>query len=249
MGVSRKRWISVVLLLAGSERGSLGQRNPVVAGTASCRVEVIEGEVAAGQSFERAIGNGLRIKLEAIASGWIVRVLPVGAFEEHDYAELANPPYRSVSPLLIGTDFSFRAQDALAWNPRRFHLAADRTSFEEILGLYKEDARLSRVGATPEETVALRGVESRLAMLVSAMPEAELTILDAHLVPGTGDQSKGAALVATHLNLSAHQVDQPANGKATPLGRLDWLRFRIRLDLPKGFRPEPSLPLEHGGCS
>jgi hypothetical protein len=236
-------------MLAASVRGYGGQRNPGSAATASCRVEVIEGEVAAGQSFERAIGNGLRLKLEAIASGWIVRVLPVGAYGEHDYAELANPPYRSVSPLLIGTDFSFRAQDALGWNPRRFRFAADRTSFEELLGLYNDDARLSRVGATPNETVVLRGVESRLAMLVSRAPEGELTILDAHLVPGTGDQSEGAALVATHLNLSAHQVDQPANGKATPLGRLDWLRFRIRLDLPKGFRAEPSLPLERGGCS
>jgi hypothetical protein len=231
-----------------SVRGYGGQRNPVVAGTASCRVEVIEGEVAAGQSFERAIGNGLQIKLEAIASGWIVRVLPVGAYGEHDYAELANPPYRSVSPLLIGTDFSFRAQDALAWNPRRFRFAADRTSFEELLGLYKEDERLSRQDATAGEKAMLPQVESRLATLVSLMPEAELTILDAHLVPGTVDQSKAAALVASHLNRSAHQVDQPVNGKATPLGHLDWLRFRIRLDLPKGFRPEPSLYVERSGC-
>jgi hypothetical protein len=248
MGVSRKRWISVVLLLAASAQHCFaGQRTAGTGETGSCRVEVIEGEVASGQSFERAIGNGLRIKLEAIASGWIVRVLPVGAYEEHDYAELANPPYRSVSPLLIGTDFSFRAQDALAWNPRRFRFAADRASFQELLAVYKEDPPISRP-ATTADGAKRRDVESRLAMLVGRAPEGELTILDAHLVPGTGDQSKGAAMVATHLNLSARQVDQPAGGRATPLGRLDWLRFRIRLDLPKGFRPEPSLPLERRGC-
>ena len=46
---------------------------------------------------------------------------------KHDYAELATPPYESVSPLLLSTDFSFRAQDAVAWNPRRFRYA-DRCS-------------------------------------------------------------------------------------------------------------------------
>ena len=251
MGVRREWLLGLILLLVGSVRGHGSQHKDDMSGppsvsTGPCRVELIEGEVTAGKSFDRAIGNGLRIELEAIASGWILRILPVqGEPGNHDYAELANPPYRSVSPLLMGTDYSFRAQDALAWNPRRFHFAPDRASYQEILSVYQEDERLSRPGATDGESS--REVESRLATLVSRTPEGELTILDAHLVPGTGDQSRAAAMVATHLNLSAHEVDQPANGNATALGRLNWLRFRIRLDLPKGFRAEPSLQMVRGG--
>ena len=74
-----------------------------------------------GRAMSARSGNGLEVMLEPLASGWILRVLPAsGPRPAHDYAELATPPYRSVSPLLISTDYSFRAQDAVAWNPRRF---------------------------------------------------------------------------------------------------------------------------------
>ena len=93
----------------------------------------------AGQGFVKVIGNGLEVMLEPLASGWILRVLPVGVPRpEHDYAELASPPYRSVSPLLISTDFSFRAQDAVAWNPRHFRFAEDTNMFAEMSEAYKE---------------------------------------------------------------------------------------------------------------
>jgi hypothetical protein len=204
---------------------------------------VIEGEAAYGHAFESPIGNGLKILLEPIASGWAVRVLPAqGPRGPHDYAELATPPYRSVSPLLISTDFSFRAQDALAWNPRRFHFAADRQTFAELQQLYDE-YQLSTKDAS-----AHRAVEPRLARLAAQTPEAELTFLDAHLVQGTADQQGTAALVASHLNASAHEVDQPADGKSTPLGRLNWIRFRVRISLPPGFRPAPGESVERGRC-
>ena len=78
---------------------------------------------------------GLKFLLEPIASGWIVRVLAAaGRGEPHDYAELATPPYRSVTPLAISTDFSFRAQDAVGWNPRRFRYAANAAAFAKTGG-------------------------------------------------------------------------------------------------------------------
>ncbi|HEY6374845.1 MAG TPA: hypothetical protein VIX90_04900, partial [Edaphobacter sp.] len=99
------------------------------AGSKGCVRGVLEGEVHAGEGFVRPIGNGLEVMLEPLASGWILRVLPVGVPRPaHDYAELATPPYQSVSPLLISTDFSFRAQDAVGWNPREFRFAADGQS-------------------------------------------------------------------------------------------------------------------------
>lgn len=220
---------------------------PAASSQSVCRVAVIEGEAKAGETFERPIGGGLKIFLEPLASGWLLRVLPAqGPRGEHDYAELATPPYQSVSPLLISTDYSFRAQDALAWNPRHFRFAANREFFEKILKAYDEDVRLSKAGSASD--TAARRAESELAGLVSRAPEGEFEILDAHLVQGTADQARAAAMVASHLNHSGHQVDQPADGRATVLGRINWLSFRIRLDLPTGFQADRSLRIERTPC-
>src|ERR1700722_5131673 len=129
---------------------------------------VLEGEVKAGSEYVRPIGEGLEVMLEPLASGWILRVLPVGvARPAHDYAELATPPYQSVNPLLISTDFSFRAQDAVGWNPREFRFAADGRSFMQLSEIYGEYRRSS----TPSENV-----KARLAELVSRAPQGRLEI-------------------------------------------------------------------------
>jgi hypothetical protein len=175
--------------------------------------------------------------LEPLASGWILRVLPMaGARPAHDYAELATPPYQSVNPLLISTDFSFRAQDVVAWNPRDFRFAADRAAFQRMLGLYGEVER----GAS--------GAEGELAVLASKSPEGSLRILEAHFVPGTADQAKMASAVASHLNTTEHTLEQSPDGKATALGRVTWMRFRISLELPAGFHADPVIRVEQGGC-
>jgi hypothetical protein len=206
----------------------------------TCVRGVLEGEVRAGEGFVRPIGNGLEVMLEPLASGWILRVLPVrGARPAHDYAELATPPYRSVSPLLVSTDFSFRAQDTVGWNPREFRFVADGRSFTQLLGVYGD----YRKSSSPSEDV-----KGRLAELVSRAPQGRLEILDAHLVPGMADQTRAAALVASHFGSTAHQIEQPADGKATPLGKVTWRRFRISLELPAGFRVDKGVRLERGGC-
>ena len=206
----------------------------------TCVRGVLEGEVRAGEGFVRPIGNGLEVMLEPVASGWILRVLPVGgARPGHDYAELATPPYQSVSPLLISTDYSFRAQDAVGWNPREFRFAVDGRSFMQLSEVYGEYRRSS----TPSEEV-----KGRLAELVSRAPQGRLEILDAHLVPGMADQAKAAAMVASHFGSTAHQIEQPTDGKATPLGRVTWMRFRISLELPAGFRANKGIRLERSSC-
>ncbi len=205
--------------------------------TATCARAVVEGEVRAGQGFVKVFGNGLEVMLEPLESGWILRVLPVGVPRtEHDYAELASPPYRSVSPLLISTDFSFRAQDAVAWNPRHFRFAADKAMFAEMSQAY-------------EEYRSKPAAMNRLAELVVRASEGTIQILDAHLVPGTGDQAKMAAVVASHFNTTAHSLEQPANGQGTPLGKITWIRFRISLELPETFRADRGVVVEEHGCS
>lgn len=208
------------------------------------RVAILEGEVHDGQAFERSIGNDLKIWLEPIASGWVLRIVPVReAKANHDYAELATPPYRSVSPLLVSTDFGFRAQDALAWNPRHFRFAFDRASFDALLAEYDRCQSLTRGGSAAVKDVRL--AESRLAMSVSHMPEGYLQILDAGLVQGAADQTKAASLVASHPNASGRNVDQSFNGATTPLGRLNWFRFRICMDLPPGFQVDKTLKIRY----
>jgi hypothetical protein len=235
---SKRRWgiyLGCVLAMGvcvSQCRGASGTSKP-----GTCFRGVVEGEVRAGSGFVRPIGNGLEVMLEPLASGWILRVMPMGgARPAHDYAELATPPYQSVNPLLISTDFSFRAQDVVAWNPREFRFAADSGTFHRMLTTYDEFARGSS------------GAEGELAALASKSPDGSLQIVDAHFVPGTADQAKMAAAVASHLNATAHTVEQPADGRATTLGRVTWMRFRISLELPVGFRADPAMRLEHGGC-
>jgi len=229
-------WVVAVVWVVGLGVGSASGAS----GGKTCIRGVLEGEVQAGEEFVRPMGNGLEVMLEPLASGWILRVLPVGgARPGHDYAELATPPYQSVSPLLISTDYSFRAQDAVGWNPREFRFAADVRSFGQLSEVYGE----YRKSAIPSEDV-----KSRLAELVSRAPQATLEILDAHLVPGMADQARTATMVASHFGSTAHRVEQPADGKATPLGKVTWMRFRISLELPAGFRADKGVRMERSGC-
>ncbi|MES2393180.1 MAG: hypothetical protein V4555_16175 [Acidobacteriota bacterium] len=229
----------VALLLASSGVAQAPKRLPVAKGRTCSRV-VIDGKVKAGESFVRLFagqpGAGMELMLEALPSGWIVRVLPAGvARGQHDYAELATPPYRSVSPLLISTDFSFRAQDAVAWNPRRFRYAANAAEFDRLARLYP--------GVMGSDAKA----EAEVAGLVGSEPEAELDILSSAIAPGTADQWRMAAAVALHLADTPHEV--VAGAKPTPLGRIESLEFRVKLDLRAGQRPASGLAVEQIPCN
>ncbi|MCU1321437.1 MAG: hypothetical protein JWM43_1086 [Acidobacteriaceae bacterium] len=211
-------------------------------GAGACRFELIEGEVRAGESFAQPIGGGLEVRLEALSwgSGWILRVLPVHEPRlAHDYVELATPPYTSVSPLLLSTDYSFRAQDAVAWNPRRFRFIASASEFAGIAAVYERYSK-----TTPPAADA----ENELATLVSKAPEGTLQILDARLIPGTANQAQTAIGVASHFNTTAHTVEEAAGGKGTSLGKLMWIRFRIRLELPTGFHADSTATVNKGKC-
>ena len=189
-----------------------------------CRQEVVEGEVRSGESFDRRLGDGLVLRVEAVRNGWVVRIVREGEVRSvEDYAELATPPYQSVNPLRITTEFGFRAQDAVGWNPRRFRFAGDEVAYRRMEAAY---GRLSRTGP------GAAGAENELAKLVSLAPEGSIEVLDARLVPGGADQTRAASLVATHFGTTAHTMEANGSGVAgMPLGRLSWIRFRVRLEL------------------
>ena len=202
---------------------------------------VVEGEVSAGKSFERVFAPGLEFLLEPIASGWMVRVLRVNEPRgPHDYAELATPPYQSVTALAISTDFSFRAQDAVGWNPRRFRFATTARNFHKLEQMY---VRLIAAGTSPQPAL-----ESELASEIAQSSEGTLTIVDAKLVPGTADQGAAAAAVASHFSTTAHTLVQEPDGHTSPLGRLVWVRFRLDLDVPRGFAVNSALRVGPGAC-
>ncbi len=211
----------VVLLMPVAMGGTKAEYVPKVKGV--CTQAVMEGDVKAGQAFEREFAPGLKFLLEPLpqGSGWMARVLPVGLPRgAQDFAELATPPYRSVTPLAVSTDFAFRAQDALAWNPRRFRYAQDAAVAKRLEELYAG-------------VVANNGVASaQAAELTSEQPEAELQILNAVMVPGTANQWQQAAAVALHFENTPHEVVQGA--KPSPLGTLEELQFRLKLELRPG---------------
>src|SRR5580700_6923940 len=167
----------------------------------ACKAAIVEGEVNAGQPYSQAIGGGLRLYFQPLSSGWIVRVLPSsGPAGEHDYAELATPPYQSVTPLAISTDFAFRAQDAVGWNPRRFRFATSAASFGRLERMY---GRVMAAGSAPPPAL-----EAELANEIGQAAEGTFTILDAQLAPGMADQAGAAAAVASHFTTTAHTLVQ-----------------------------------------
>lgn len=203
----------------------------------ACTPQTLEGEVVRGQSWQHTISPVEDIKLEAVPAGWMIRVLPrKGPRPLHDAAELANPPYRSPTPILISTDFAFRAQDAVAWNPRSFRFFLSSADTLRAEAFYQASLR------DPQNPSAAAG----LMPLLANAPEATLRIVDAEIVGGTANQTAAAGTVASHLEQTAHTVrtDLPP----TPLGAL--LRLRFRIDLPalatpcRGGAPEQHRPLQ-----
>ncbi len=229
-------------MIAGVVLGSFCWAGVAQKPAAACRRAAIDGEVDAGKPFSQAIGNGLKVYLQPIHSGWILRVLPVaGPMPEHDYAELATPPYNSVTPLSISTDFAFRAQDAIGWNPRRFHFATSTAEFQQLRQAY---TKFEAAGAA-----ATDAMQAELAHQIAQTSSGALTILDSRLEAGTADQWRMAAAVASHFSETAHTLVQQPGIEPTPLGRLLWLRFRIELDLPAGFAVSPAVHTQPAVCA
>ena len=71
-----------------------------------------------------------------------------------DYAELATPPYRSVNPLLISTDYGFRSQDAVGWNPRRFRFAGTAAEFSALEAIYRNYVKTTARQPAAEDALA-----------------------------------------------------------------------------------------------
>ena len=207
----------------GAASDSIGPR----AGKRGCVRVSTELRVAAGHSARRRVASELDIALEARATGWVVRVLPhSGPVPAVDFAEIATPPYRSVSPLLLTTDFSFRAQDAVGWNPREFRSVVDRRMYAQVEPAYRAVTRSARPDPADE---------GELIRLLAGAAPGRIEILDASLVPGTADRSRAAAAVTSRYQETAHVVVAPGGAaSAGSLGRMTGIAVRVSLDLRLG---------------
>ena len=221
---------AVILAIGSGETHAQAARPSISTATAACSV-VITGELRSGQPFRAPINASLRLLLDPVPHGWILRVLPAtGPMPAEDMAELATPPFRSINPLLLTTDFGFRAQDVVGWNPRAFRylrrradLAAAEEAFHAVVA--------SRHPTSAEQLAVVH--------VAAAAAEGRLEILDSHLIPGTADQTPAAALVATHFLTTAHTI-LPAKAGSTGLssgshdpglaGQVEWLRFRASFE-------------------
>ncbi|ADV81826.1 hypothetical protein AciPR4_0993 [Terriglobus saanensis SP1PR4] len=215
--------VAFLLLFATSFRASVLSRKASGLSSAPACGLSFEGEVSEGQSFSHPGPGQLDFLLENIPSGWIIRVLPRDLPRSaYDFAGLATPPYDSPNPILISTDFAFRAQDAIGWNPRRFQYFDSAEKMRQAVADYNL-IKASGAKPTAEQSAAM----ARLIALSAAASPAIFTILDAHLIGGTGDQFVMAAAVASHFSTTAHVVEQPSGPHSSPLGKITWMRFRL----------------------
>jgi hypothetical protein len=233
---------------------------------AICQKVVLTGDVNAGQEWKATLGQG-----------WVFRVLPIDSTKTPpgldpysgwdlvvdreqpagfpDALLLATPPYDSINEREIGTTFGLRAQDAIGWNPHSFRFLISPQALAEsqklFLRLHQQPA-----GETPSPAPVATPVQApvqnpmqRIMDLAQQSASGEFRILDARLTPGIADAAPFAENWALRSARTPHTVAPAPDGKATPLGSLNWIRFSITLWLPAAWKAPQALRAEPGPCS
>ena len=130
----------ILLACAGSADAASAASQPAH----TCHEVTLKGEVSQGQQWSAEIGQGWQFRLEPIPpsgqaySGWDLIVNPVGDGAYPDALLLATPPYGSLNQRELGTTFGLRAQDAIAWSPRRFHFLASIRDLARARDLFSQ---------------------------------------------------------------------------------------------------------------
>jgi hypothetical protein len=222
---------------------------------ASCLRLDLSGEVAEGQTWSAPIGNGWRIRLAPIPplgkgySGWDIAIEPSDPIDSKDpitrpdltgYPDallLATPPYGSINQREIGTTYGLRAQDAVAWSPRRFQFLTSTGEMTRARQLYQI---LMAAPAGKSDPSTSGSASAGLVDLLKNVSHGQLTILDATLVAGVNDPPPFAQQWASHLGAVPHTLVQNAQGQGSDSGsargQLRWMRFSIALWLPAHWR-------------
>ena len=222
---------TLAILAAGP---ALGQKP--VRTVAGCRQITLSGEVQAGGSWRGSIGQGWELRLVPVASlgqeysGWDLVVAPVGDRTYPDALLLATPPYNSLNEKEIATTFGLRAQDAIAWMPRRFRFLTSRESLAEARRVFPALA-----GSGSKASGGAWEASARLLALMGGAAYGDFSITDAQIVGGIADPPAIAEQWATQLGRVPHTM-LPAKGAGSARGELRWIRFKARLWLPASWK-------------
>lgn len=225
---------------------------PVLKG-GECRKIVLTGEAVEGQQWRAAIGEGWEFRLVPIAasgkgySGWdlVVDTAQDGGYP--DALLLGTPPYGSLNEREIGTTYGMRAQDAIAWTPRRFRFL---TSAGELA---RSRAFFKIVTSGKEESAGAKAkAEGALLKIIEGASRGEFAVLGARLVAGSGDPPGFAEQWASHLQMVPHTLAQavgPQSGIKSSRGDLQWIRFSASLWLPGRWKIPVSVYSKAAKCA
>jgi hypothetical protein len=245
---------ATVLFLAGTAVFSMApaQSSTGPAGNhprqVTCSKVELQGEVNRGQEWRAAIGQGWAFRVLPVAgteySGWDLAIDRDGIYP--DALLLATPPYGSLNQREIATTFGLRAQDAIAWQPRKFHFLTSEKGLTQARELY----RIVMADSVQARQIAPSSSSSLLAIVGDRrrVSTGEFTVLDARLTAGVADPPPYATQWAAQLQQVPHTL-VPSSGKPSPLGQLVWVRFRATLWLPTGWRLPPELHAESVKCA
>ena len=236
-----------------------GQGRP---GEKRCTEMVLDGEVAEKQEWWAAIGEGWEFRVLPIAgapgkgslaagygySGWDLAVDRERDGGYPDALLLASPPYASVNPREIGTTYGMRAQDAIAWMPRRFRFFTSVEEWKRAKELY--GTLMQGTGTNAGSDVA----GQKLLSMVGApgVGYGEFEVVDSRLVAGVGDPPAFARQWAANLGRVPHTLVQSGDRSGAAggqLGELKWIRFRATLTLPGGWKYPSGLSAKATSCA
>ena len=232
--------------------------------TPNCQKVVLLGEVNEGQKWSGRIGEGWVFRIipiqpaQANFSGWDPVVDRDKAAGFPDALFLATPLYDSIDEHEVGTTFELRAQDAIGWNPRSFHLLTDPALFRTSQQHFQHMHRNAQPGMPlsapagkqkPASTGAAEQLDAWLTELLHRSSAGQFRILDARLAPGTSDAAPFAENWALALPRTPHTIEPVTGPSSAALGELHWLRFSVTLWLPAAFKSPPELHAVRAACA
>jgi hypothetical protein len=258
-GGRRTLWLTVAVLQICMAAGATGApKSPQ-----TCEEIAWTGEVNARHEWTAPFGEGwvFRVrpnperKAAPGAGGWDLVVDRKRQTGHPDALMLASPPYHMINEREVATKFGLRAQDVIGWNPRKFRFMTDRSDFREAQRLFTALDRRGAFNAEPRiqdsgrKEKAFQQAMRRFVKLTQKSSPGEFRILDAHLTPGNG-KVKPYAMNWARQWMNTPHTDEPAvGGQATPLGSLEWMRFKVTLWLPSGWKTPGKIPAERVPCS
>jgi hypothetical protein len=181
-------------------------------------------------------------------SGWDLAVDREQNGGYPDALLLATPPYGSLNTREIGTTYGMRAQDAIAWTPRRFRFFTAVAEWKQARELY--GTLMREVGKDEGSDVA----GQKLLSMVGApgVGYGEFEVVDSRLVAGVGDPPAFARQWAANLGRVPHtlvQNEDRSGGAGAPLGELKWIQFRATLTLPGNWKFPSGLSGKATSCA